>query len=222
MLSFSFVQLSVNKHSNLKSLPQETLQKCKPASTLIINPTPYTVPGDTDMSLVPEILRNRIIKGPKEDILIDIDFKGQSSTTPSEDPPIKTPLDLSEICSMPPSNASSGLSALHSLQVLLPAHSNSFGPSQESPMVSSYNNQPVVNIQDLEYPTDLLPETKNDESPVEFGPFESCDGPEEELSCLVDPLSPETGFIEQGMNLPPPLLPVVVQSVIADTGEKKG
>ncbi|KAG8196744.1 hypothetical protein JTE90_014477 [Oedothorax gibbosus] len=191
---------------------QETLQKCKPASSLIINPTPYTVPGDTDMSLIPEILRSRIVKGPKEDILIDIDFKGHSETTPNEEPCASIPppptLDLSEICSVQPAN---GLASLQSLQVLLPT------PSSNS-MVSSFTQQ-VVNIQDLEYPTELLPETKNEDSPVEFGPFESCDGPEED--CLVDPLSPESGFIEQNLHLPPPLQPVVVQSVNAETGDKK-
>lgn len=236
---------------------QDTLLKCKPASPLTINPTPYTVPANTDMNLIPEVLRNRVVlEGPTEDILVDIDFRNGSSellnkegmeclmsTSPVQVPQSSTKDSyMSEISGIPFSANStskcsnvqanlSTLSSLPNLQVLLPSQNNeSNHPStlvknstvhQISHPLPVHNfSQNVVNIQDLQYPTEMIPEMKNDESSVEFGPFESYDSAEADVNHFIDPLLPEAGFMEENLNLPPPLQPVVIKSVSTDVENK--
>ncbi|GFS36809.1 hypothetical protein NPIL_480661 [Nephila pilipes] len=237
---------------------QETLLKCKPVSPLTINPTPYTVPANTDMSLIPEVLRNRVVlEGPTEDILVDIDFKNGSSelsnkesaeclmsTSPEQvsQPNTKdsymsamSDIPFSANSSSKSSNAqasSKTLSSFPNLQVLLPAQtgesSNSLTSAKNStahqvshPLPVHSYSQSVVNIQDLQYPTELIPEMKNDESSVEFGPFEGYDSAEVDVNHFIDPLLPEAGFMEENLNLPPPLQPVVVKSVNTDVDNNK-
>ncbi|GFU76806.1 hypothetical protein TNCV_4519631 [Trichonephila clavipes] len=237
---------------------QETLLKCKSVSPLTINPTPYTVPANTDMSLIPEVLRNRVVlEGPTEDILVDIDFKNGTSellnkegteclmsTSPEQIPQSSTKDNfMSEMSGIPFSANSaskssdaqanlSTLSSLPNLQVLLPSqNSESNNPSPlvknsivhqiSHPLPVNSFSQNIVNIQDLQYPTELIPEMKNDESSVEFGPFESYDSAEADGNHFIDPLLPETGFMEENLNLPPPLQPVVIKSVSTDKGNNK-
>ncbi|GIY82684.1 hypothetical protein CEXT_275271 [Caerostris extrusa] len=200
------------------------------------------------MSLIPEVLRSRVVFAPTEDILVDIDYKTGDldhmnkedteclmSTSPDQvNHPSTKDNYMSEICSIPlsaDSSSSNTFSPLSNLQVLLPSKSINMGESSHPNAsadssaihhtshqlpVHSYS-QAVVNIQDLQYPTELIPEMKSDDS-VEFGPFESCDTAENESCQLADPLLPEAGFIEENLNLPPPLQPVVIQSVNKDIG----
>ncbi|KAF8786986.1 rab5 GDP/GTP exchange factor-like isoform X2 [Argiope bruennichi] len=237
---------------------QETLLKCKPVSPLIINPTPYTVPRNTDMSLIPEVLRSRVVFGPTEDILVDIEFKNgdseslnkerseclmSSSVNMQADQTQSDTKDdlMSDLCSIPNSNEcnsdaksnTSTFSPLQNLQVLLPSqkHQGDESNSSSAEISTSHHNpyplpihnfsQPVVNIQDLQYPTDLIPEMKEEDESSEFGPFEGCDLTETNTNQLIDPLLPEAGFMEESLNLPPPLQPVVVQSVNTDIGNNK-
>ncbi|GBM88833.1 Rab5 GDP/GTP exchange factor [Araneus ventricosus] len=229
---------------------QETILKCKPVSPLTINPTPYTVPRNTDMSLIPEVLRSRVVFGPSEDILVDIEFKNSDSESLNEEGSINIQSDqsqsntkddfMSDLCGIPhstecTSNAKSNASTfspLQNLQVLLPSQSSHIESNNSSAEISTTHHnsyplpvhnfsQPVVNIQDLQYPTDLIPEMKGDDESSEFGPFEGCDSTETDASRLIDPLLPEAGFMEENLNLPPPLQPVVVQSVNTDVGSNK-
>ncbi|CAL1269034.1 unnamed protein product [Larinioides sclopetarius] len=224
---------------------QETILKCKPVSPLTINPTPYTVPRNTDMSLIPEVLRSRVVFGPSEDILVDIEFKNSDSESLNKEGSVNIQSDqpqpnskgdfMSDLCSIPhssecTSNAKSNASTfspLQNLQVLLPSQSSHIESNNSSAEISTTHHnpyplpahnfsQPVVNIQDLQYPTDLIPEMKGDDESSEFGPFEGCDSTEIDTSQLMDPLLPEAGFMEESLNLPPPLQPVVVQSINTD------
>ncbi|XP_035212758.1 rab5 GDP/GTP exchange factor-like isoform X2 [Stegodyphus dumicola] len=242
----------------------ENLLKYKPLSPLVLSETPYTIPADTDMSLIPEILRNRVLReGPREDILVDLECKTLQSpvtklqtdkTINSSDPvpqnkfsdsfalpdfhSVSLESESKPISSDIPVN---NITAIQSLQVAPPVQAKSItlscdtftSSSDVMPQNSSYvstvqtSSQPIPNIKDLDYPTELFPDVKTDDNVLEsFDQKETdvmsngSDG-DANAKCFLHPLSPESEFMEENLHLPPPLQPLVVQSINPESNDRK-
>ncbi|XP_071038473.1 rab5 GDP/GTP exchange factor [Parasteatoda tepidariorum] len=216
---------------------EETIRKCKSTPPLIINPTPYTVPSNVDMSLIPEVLRSRVVRAPLEAVLVDIDSQSElfHSSMPEEATSLVDTSEPKETDKTPDSSLNNDTKLAFSpavdlstfiqpLQVVLPSATIETSSLSSHSLIS--NVPQFVNIQDVEYPTDVFPENKPEDSVVEFGPFESCDTAEADDNVdihmsTVDPMSPNSSFMEQNWQLPPPLQPVVVRNVSVESNDKK-
>lgn len=195
-----------------------------------INPTPYKVPANVDMSLIPEILRSRVVREESNEILVDIDCKmenGDNIMDHNTDCGTGNVLDdfqdmaLEESQTVDPSVNSSNQTVIQPLRVTLPVTSSSCDytssnliPSGSLPVQSTVNHS-VLNIKDLEYPTEIFPD-KNDENPLDTLDEERTASNVIDVNddCLINPLTSDTGLMEEipPPMLPPPLQPVVVQS----------
>lgn len=215
---------------------QETIKKLKPSSPLQISPTPYKVPANVDMSFIPEIVRSRIIREESDEILVDIDNKiGNGEQTISHNLESGNPNNfqennvLADIQNLSLDNESQPYavdpSANHSiiqpLRVALPANnatcnyiSSTTIPAPNLPVQNNVSHS-VLNIKDLEYPTEIFPDKSEEnllDSVVEERTVNNVIDADE--GCLIDTLSSETGLMEEvpPPMLPPPLQPVVLQS----------
>lgn len=176
------------------------------------------------MSLIPKVLQNRVLKEESNEILVDLNTKVESPEN-SENPPPETVsvtnfndssaladfhnLSLDGGQPQSYSSISDGQTVIQPLRVALPECNlaSSCSSAVDSNLTLQNNvNHSVLNIKDLEYPTEILSE----ESPVNEERFDVVD-------CgLIDPLTSEDGLMEVMppplLNLPPPLQPIVVQS----------
>ena len=200
-----------------------------------ISPTPYKVPANVDMSLIPEILRNRVIKEESDEILVDLDCKmenGDNVVNHNSECSTGNVLDdfqdmsLSESPTVDSSINSSNQTVIQPLRVALPvtnsscdyASSSSVIPNNSLP-VQNCVNHPVLNIKDLEYPTEIFPD-KNEENPLdsldEEGTVTSVIDANED--CLINPLTSDTGLMGE---IPPPMLPPPLQPVVVQSGKSE-
>lgn len=210
---------------------QETIKKLKPTSPLKISPTPYRVPAHVDMSLIPEIFRDRVIREESDEILVDLDCKienGDSVINLNSECNAGNVLDdfqdisLSESQTVDSTVNNSNQTVIQPLRVALPVTNSSCDytssstviPNSSLPVQNSVSH-PVLNIKDLEYPTEIFPD-KNEENRLNSVVEENTasgimDAGED---CLINSLTSDTGLMGEipPPMLPPPLQPVVVQS----------
>ncbi|XP_054720105.1 rab5 GDP/GTP exchange factor-like isoform X2 [Uloborus diversus] len=219
--------------------------KKKPSTPLIINPKPYVIPAGTNLNLIPKMLRNRVVmEDSPDDILVDIDSKPENGDKDAQENSAANtatqlafgdnPLTDFHSMSLTESKVlcpDSHVTMMQPLHVTLPSQANGNNcklfsemlseNSKAEPDVSQTENfEPVINIKDLEYPTEIFPDSEESSRTDELRPVDSLDYMDNvqnsSVRGLVDPLSPEASFLEENLNLPPPLLPVVVQNVSAD------
>lgn len=215
---------------------QETIDKSLPAP-YVINETPYTIPADVDMSLIPELLRCRVARQPpKDDILVDISSKGLSlidsesdgdkkASTTLPQPIIKESqnIDIHPISDFHKISFDTPLSIPLDVPPIIPESDTSELQNLLPPIVPL--SSATINIKDLKYPTELFPDVNYDESILDSDIYtDSLDFAYEtniasQETSSGHPLSPETGFIEENPNLPPPLLPVVLQNLNSEANK---
>lgn len=194
------------------------------------------------MSLIPEILRNRVFIEDSGEILVDLDSKVENGE-PTKSPPAD--VDSSALANFhhislsnnepqpftvdPPASISNQ-TVIQPLRVALPTANSSCDymssstsmPTSSMP-VQNNMNQPVLNIKDLEYPTEIFPD-RNDENPMDEVSSIN-DVTDNAGGCLIDPLTSDNGLMEERpppmLNLPPPLQPIVIQSGKSETSNKQ-
>lgn len=212
---------------------QETIKKLKPTSPLEISPTPYKVPANIDMSLIPEIFRNRVIREESDEILVDIDCKienGDSVITLNSECGIGNVLDdfqdisLSEQQTVDSTVNINNQTVIQPLRVALPVtnsscdytSSSSIIPNSSLPVQNSVNH-PVLNIKDLEYPTEIFPD-KNEENPLDSVAEERTVSSVIDEDCLINSLTSGTGLMGE---IPPPMLPPPLQPLVVQSGKSE-
>lgn len=209
---------------------QETIKKLKPTSPLKISPTPYKVPAHVDMSLIPEIFRNRVIREESDEILVDLDCKienGDSVINLNSECGVGNVLDdfqdisLSEPQTVDSTVNISNQTVIQPLRVALPVTNSScdYTSSSSSLPVQNSVNHPVLNIKDLEYPTEIFPD-KSEENPsdsvVEERTVSSVIDADED--CLINSLTSDTGLMGE---IPPPMLPPPLQPLVVQSGKNE-
>lgn len=208
---------------------QETIKKLKPTSPLKISPTPYKVPANLDMSLIPEIFRNRIIREESDEILVDIDCKienGDSVINHNSECGVGNVLDdfqdisLSEPQTVDSTVNISNQTVIQPLRVALPVTNSScdYTSSSSLPVQNSVNH-PVLNIKDLEYPTEIFPD-KNEENPLDSVAEEKTVSSviDADEDCLINSLTSDTGLMGE---IPPPMLPPPLQPLVVQSGKSE-
>lgn len=199
------------------------------------------------MSLIPEILRNRVFVEESDEILVDIGNKienGEKTVTPSSEQSAvcnfngsNALADFSNISldrepksyTVDPSSSISSQTVMQPLRVALPTTStNCDYISSPSVPVQNTDSQSVLNIKDLEYPTEIFPDVKSEENSVCLDSLDvesSVNVADTSERYLIDPLSSDAGLMEEippsSLNLPPPLQPVVIQSGKSEVGDKQ-
>lgn len=185
------------------------------------------------MSLIPEILRDRVFVEDSGEILVDLSSRvenGENSIKLATDNGIANDIREGDHALADFQNISldgerqlyavnTGIgdqTVIQSLCVVLPERSSfsSSVPNASEPVQNSASH-PVLNIKDLEYPTEIFPD-KTEDSIGSPGIVDDVH--------LIDPISLDTGLMEELppplLNLPPPLQPVVIQSGKAETNDK--
>lgn len=206
---------------------EETILKIKPTTLLKISPTPYMIAAHVDMSLIPEILRNRVCLDESGELLVDLDSKvangeetialpSDLSVMPRSFDESNTLADFHNIsldCE-PNSLASITQTVMQPLRVSLPDVDLSCDYISSASTVTSSGQdcvtQTVLNIKDLQYPTEIFPDVRS-----EVNALDSLDSVSNVVDinggCLLDP---EAGIMEEMppplLNLPPPLQPIVM------------